>query len=244
MNKVKNFRIEDLIVFENNDFLAINKPPDISTLDERDPERPSILGKLRESYSDYQICHRLDKETSGLLLISKRNDVYRTFTGMFEKREITKWYHGIAEGNHVFRDFEIDKPIKISSKGYSRINYREGKESLTIVNTEETFMHFTLLRCYPFTGRLHQIRVHLQSQNASLAGDPHYGGHYPMLSELKRKFNLSRTGEETPMISRVALHARSLHFTYANEKFDLEAPYPKDFDIFLKLLRKYDSNNF
>lgn len=172
--------------------------------------------------------------------MAKNNVVYREMAISFERRKVTKWYHGIAQGRHHFESMEIDKPLKINSKGYAKIDHSEGKESLTIVNTLEIFGHYTLVKCYPFTGRLHQIRVHLKSQNAPLASDLQYGGSLPMLSQLKRKFSLSKDTEEHPIMSRVALHARSLHFELFGKNYELEAEYPKDFATFLKLLGKYD----
>ncbi len=233
--------IAELIVAEDDHIVALNKPAYLSTLDERDETKKSLLGLARKQWPDIQVCHRLDKETSGIILFAKNNGVYREMAKQFEHRKITKWYHAIAEGCHHFDQLEINKPLKINAKGYAKIDFREGKESLTMANTLEIFKHFTLLQCYPFTGRMHQIRVHLKSQNAPLASDVQYGGSMPMLSKIKRKFSLSKDTEEQPIMNRVALHAKSLHFTLYEKEYKLEANYPKDFGTFLKLLYKYDT---
>jgi 23S rRNA pseudouridine955/2504/2580 synthase len=89
----------------------------------------------------------------------------------------------------------------------------------------------------PKTGRLHQIRVHLASQNAKIAGDELYGSTIPMLSRIKRKIS----GEDRPLIERFALHAHQLEFTDLSGSVKVvTAPYAKDFEVFLKLLSKYD----
>lgn len=232
--------ITEMIVAEDEHIVAINKPAFLSTLDERDETKKSLLGMARKQWHDIQVCHRLDKETSGIILFAKNPEVYRLMAMQFEHRKITKWYHAIAEGVHHFNQLEIDKPLKTNAKGFAKIDFGEGKESLTIVDTIEIFRHFTLLQCYPFTGRLHQIRVHLKSQNAPLAADLQYGGSMPMLSKIKRKYSSGKDTEEQPMMDRVALHARSLHFELYDKKYELEAEYPKDFGTLLKLLRKYD----
>jgi 23S rRNA pseudouridine955/2504/2580 synthase len=236
----KPISISDIIVYEDDHVVALNKPAFLSTLDERDETKKSLLGIARQHWEGIKVCHRLDKETSGIILFAKTDDAYREMAIRFEHRKVTKWYHAIAEGRHQFEQLEIDKPLKINSKGYAKIDFREGKESLTIVNTLEIFRHYSLIQCYPFTGRLHQIRVHLKSQNAPLAADLQYGGSMPMLSDLKRKFSLAKDAEEQPIMNRVALHSHSLYFDLYGKNYELHAEYPKDFGIFLKLLRKYD----
>ncbi|MFM7032621.1 MAG: RNA pseudouridine synthase, partial [Bacteroidota bacterium] len=94
------------------------------------------------------------------------------------------------------------------------------------------------------TGRTHQIRVHLASQNCRIVADKAYGGEMPFLSLLKgRKYRISKdTEEEAPMIHRLALHARSLEIAHPESPMPLvEAPYPRDMEVLLRLLRKYDT---
>ena len=94
-----------------------------------------------------------------------------------------------------------------------------------------------MIQCRPKTGRLHQIRVHLSSQNAKISGDILYGSQIPMLSKIKRKLS----GEDRPLIERFALHAYQLKFTDLDGSIqEIQAPYAKDLEVFLKLLRKYD----
>lgn len=229
-----------MIVAEDDNILALNKPAFLSTLDERETEKISLL-KLAKSYNpDVQVCHRLDKETSGIIIFSKYNDIYREISMKFEHRKISKAYHAISEGCHDFKNLEINKPISVNSKGFSKIDFGGGKESLSIFNTLKIYRHFTLIECKPVTGRLHQIRVHLKSANAPIAGDVRYGAQMPMLSALKRKFKLGKFEEEKPIINRVALHAFSISFELGVKKYHLEAAYPKDFKTFQTLLEKYD----
>lgn len=160
---------------------------------------------------------------------------------LFEARKVTKKYHAISQGSHNFINLEINKPLSVNSKGFSKIDFGSGKQSLSIINTLKNFKDYSLLECSPVTGRLHQLRVHLKSVNAPIAGDLQYGGILPMLSSFKRKYKLSKfEDEEKPIINRVALHAYSIKFELEGKEYFFEAPYPKDFNALMTLLEKYD----
>ncbi|WP_258105234.1 RluA family pseudouridine synthase [Marinoscillum sp. MHG1-6] len=231
---------KDLILFENDNYIVINKPPYISTLEDRnDPQ--NILGLAKDYFEEAQVCHRLDKETSGALVIAKHPDAYRHFAMNLEKRRVKKIYHAVLNGIHDFQDLEADQPI-YSSNSKSRVDFREGKPSLTLISAIEHFKSNTLIKCFPVTGRLHQIRVHLAFHGAPIACDPTYGGEWLYLSSLKRKYNIGKFEDEQPLIKRVALHAYSIAFqdfgANEDEIIEMEAPYPKDFEVLLKQLRK------
>lgn len=234
-------KFSDWIIYEDAHILAVNKPSGISSLDERLGGAPSVLGLAREYDANAQLCHRIDKETSGVLLIAKDNDTYKECARLFRDREVEKTYLAIAEGRHQFNDLVVDLPLTTTARGKAKVDKQEGKPATTHFTNERSFGHFTLVLCRPVTGRLHQIRLHLASQNAVIAGDEAYGGQLPYLSALKRRFNMGRGREESPMISRTALHAHRLRFVLNDKKYDLVAPLPKDLSVFLKLLDKFDS---
>ena len=95
-------KFQDLILFENPDVIVVNKPPFISSLDEREGGEINMLRLAKNYWDDAQICHRLDKETSGALIIAKNPEAYRYVSIQFEKRRVKKVYHAIIEGTHVF----------------------------------------------------------------------------------------------------------------------------------------------
>jgi 23S rRNA pseudouridine955/2504/2580 synthase len=238
---VKKLRFKDLIVFENDHYIGINKPAGISSLHERIGISESIFEAAKRYNEDFQLCHRLDKETSGILLISKHNDAYKNAAMQFEKRQVKKEYHAICDGVHNFDGVEIDLPLVTTRSGRSSINKQRGKESKTVFNSLEIFGNYTLVSCSPESGRLHQIRIHLASQSAPITADEIYGGTQPYLSKIKRNFSMAKDDSETPMIARFALHAHSLEFTGMDGAvIKIEANYTKDFAVFLKLLRKYN----
>lgn len=235
-------RIQDLILFENDDLFVVNKPPFISSLDEREGGELSMLRLAKNYTKDAQVCHRLDKETSGCLIIAKNPEAYRLVSMQFEHRKVKKIYHAIVNGTHVFNELRVDLPIlNLGNKNVS-INRQDGKAAETIFNSLKYFKHYTLIQCQPVTGRMHQIRIHLATQKASIAGDEMYGGKPVFLSHIKRGYHLGKDQEELPIMKRFALHAKELTFRINSEtEITVNAPYPKDFATLLKQLEKFDN---
>lgn len=237
-------KFADQILFENDDIIVVNKPPFISSLDERGEGSSEIsMLRLAKAYSDdAQICHRLDKETSGALIFAKHPEAYRSVSMQFERRKVKKVYHAVIDGTHVFEDLQIDLPILNVGKGSVTISRQEGKAAETWFNSLKYYKHYTLVECRPITGRMHQIRIHLATQRASIAGDDMYKGQPVFLSKLKRKYHLGKDQEEQPIMKRFALHAYQVTFKLMNgDDITIHAPYPKDFETLLKLLDKFDS---
>ncbi len=239
--KMKYPKFADLILFENDDIIVVNKPPFISSLDEREGGEVNML-RLAKAYTpNAQICHRLDKETSGALIIAKNPEAYRFVSIQFEKRQVRKVYHAIIDGTHVFDDLLVDLPILNAGKGNVMISRQEGKRAETWFKSLKYFKHYTLVECRPVTGRMHQIRIHLATQRASIAGDDMYKGKPVFLSAIKRKYHLGKDQEEQPIMKRFALHSYEVSFNLLNgEPITIHAPYPKDFETLLKLLEKFD----
>jgi 23S rRNA pseudouridine955/2504/2580 synthase len=233
---------KDIILFENDDVIVVNKPPFLSTLDERTGESANLLKMAKGYWEDAQICHRLDKETSGALIIAKNPETYRNVSMQFEHREVNKIYHAVIDGHHQFNHLKVDLPILNLGKSNVSINREEGKRAETIFNTIKFYKHYSLVECKPLTGRMHQIRIHLATQRASIAGDDMYGGRPVMMSKIKRGYKLSKNEEEQPIIKRFALHAKEVGFKLHDDtQLNISAPYPKDFDVLIKMLDKFDS---
>lgn len=229
------FDFEDSILFQNDDYVLISKPPFISTLEDRN-DPLNILAAARAVVPDAQVCHRLDKDTSGVLAIAKNPEAYRNLAIQLEDREVTKVYHAIVEGVQDFKDQLVDAPILKQNDGTVKIA-REGKSAQTWFSTLKVLGNYTLVECKPVTGRMHQIRIHLARLGASIAGDDLYGGKPVFLSKIKRGFNLKKFTEEEALMKRMALHAFSLEFLGLDgKKIKVEAPYPKDFRVLLKQL--------
>lgn len=236
-------QFKDLILFENDDYIVVNKPPFIASLDERSkPGELNILRLARQYTDDAQVCHRLDKETSGALVIAKNSEAYRSLSMQFEKRKVSKTYHAVVQGQYRFEDLFVDLPILNDGNKNVTIDRMEGKRAETYFNTIKNYKHYTLVECKPITGRMHQIRIHLATQRAAIVADEMYRGKPVFLSTLKKGYRLAKDEEEQSIIKRFALHARKIKFLgLDSQEIEIEAPYPKDFATLLKLLDKFDA---
>lgn len=238
----KNLVFTDLVIFENDNYVIINKPPFVPSLDERTADRSlSILKLAREAFGDIQLCHRLDKETSGALVLAKNPEAYRNLAMQFEHREVQKEYHAVVNGLHDLDSISVFLPIAPLKDGTAvRIDKLRGKLAETLFFTIKKYTRHTLVKCMPITGRMHQIRVHLQCLKAPIVCDPTYGGEMVYLSDIKRKFNLKNETEELPLMKRVALHAHTIKFLDVNgEKIEATAEYPNDFQVLVNQLEKF-----
>lgn len=233
-------RWEDIVLWQDDDFALINKPPGISTLEDRNSP-VNILALAKAAIGDAQVCHRLDKETSGVLAVAKNPEAYRHLCIQFEKRQVSKIYHAVVDGVHNFDNELVDQAIVKLEDGTVRINNREGKTAQTHFTSLTAYRDHTLLECRPVTGRMHQIRIHLTVLNAPITGDLTYGGKPFFLSSVKRKFNLKKLTDEEPLIKRMALHAFALEFRDLKENIQhVEAPYPKDIQALVRQLSLND----
>ncbi len=215
--------------------MVINKPPFIATLEDR-VEPTNILALARTREPDAQVCHRLDKETSGALAIARNPAAYRHLSLQFEHRQVNKIYHAVADGCHDFKDVLVDAPILKQNDGTVKLS-SQGKDAQTTFSTLRIFTRHTLIDCRPVTGRMHQIRIHLASLKAPITGDEEYGGKPFLISSVKRGFRVKKDTEEQPVMKRMALHAFSLEFHGLDDQpIRIQAPYPKDFTALIKQL--------
>lgn len=228
-------RFEDLIIFQNDNYIAVNKPPFLSTLEDRQ-EKINLLGMARMYDEHSQVCHRLDKDTSGVLVIARNPEAYRHLSIQLEKREVTKIYHAVVDGIHSYKDHLVDAAIQKQDDGIVKLD-RRGKAAQTYFTSLTPYRLHTLMECRPVTGRMHQIRIHLTLLGAPIVGDNIYGGKPFYLSQIKKGFNLKKDTTEEPFMKRMALHAFSLEFKdLQGETIKVEAPYQKDMHALIRQL--------
>jgi 23S rRNA pseudouridine955/2504/2580 synthase/23S rRNA pseudouridine1911/1915/1917 synthase len=230
------------IIFENEDFVVANKPSGLLSIPDREGDEVSLKKFLRDKYGEIYTVHRLDKDTSGVIVFAKNENAHKFLSQAFEERTVEKYYTGIVKGTLHEKEKTIDAPIAQNSvKKTLMIIHKRGKESVTDYKVTEDFGKFTLVEFRIHTGRTHQIRVHMQYVGHPIVCDALYGDGQPVfLSSLKKNFNLSKSElDERPLFNRLALHAHRILFTDARgNKFDFEAPLPKDLRAFIQQLKK------
>jgi 23S rRNA pseudouridine1911/1915/1917 synthase len=231
------------IIFENNDFIAVTKESGTLTIPDRHDETQVSLYKiLNQKYGKIFVVHRLDRDTSGLILFAKNEATHKYLSQLFEERNIGKNYLGIVRGSMPEKNGSINEPIGEHplKKGMMTIS-KKGKPSLTNYKVLEDYGIYSLVQFNIQSGRTHQIRVHTKSIGHPIICDEVYGDGKPiLLSSFKKKYKLSQHDlEERPIISRLALHSHSLNFKDIHQKeFFLEAPLPKDMRALLQQLKK------
>ena len=227
---------KSMILFEDEDYILVNKPPFLSTLEDRHG-RQNLLALARDYVASAQVCHRLDKDTSGVLAIAKNPEAYRHLNMQFEHRQVGKVYHAVVDGIHNFKNELVDAPIQKLDDGVVKISRSQGKAAQTWFTALRSFRYHSLIECRPVTGRMHQIRIHLATERAPITGDETYGGKPFLLSQVKRDYKLKKGTEEEPFMKRMALHAFSLQFNDISDTMrTIEAPYPKDFQALIRQL--------
>lgn len=236
-------RLQDLIIAETTNWIAVNKPSGLLSIPDREGKEISLKKILQENFGQVFTVHRLDKDTSGILVFAKTEETHKYLSYQFEQRQTEKIYTGLVLGSPENKKASIDAPITEHpvKKGLMVI-HRSGKESLTDYEVLEDFKTFAWVLFRIHTGRTHQIRVHAKHIGHPIVCDELYGDGKPiLLSSLKHKFKLSKNElEERPILNRLALHAWKLSFTDEDGKFiELEAPLPKDLRATLQQLRKW-----
>ena len=235
-------KISELIIFENDDFVALNKPSGLLSIPDREGKEVSLKIILKEKYGNIFTVHRLDKDTSGIIVFAKNESTHKHLSLQFESRQTKKIYQGFVIGSLPNNKGRIDSPIiEHPALNGTMMIHRNGKESLTDYLVLEDFGIYSHLQFQIHTGRTHQIRVHMKDIGHPIVCDTLYGDGKPILvSSLKSKFKLSKNvEEERPILNRLALHSFQLGFKDINAKLvELEADLPKDMRATLQQLAK------
>jgi 23S rRNA pseudouridine955/2504/2580 synthase/23S rRNA pseudouridine1911/1915/1917 synthase len=235
-------RIPDTLIFENDDFVVLNKPSGLLSIPDREGKEISLKKMLQKKYGEIFTIHRLDKGTSGLIVFAKNEATHKFLSQQFENRKTEKIYLGLVIGSLLNKKGTIDSPIMEHpvKRGLMVVN-RKGKESLTDFEVLEDFGIYSWTQFQIHTGRTHQIRVHMKDIGHPVVCDELYGDGNPVfLSTIKHKFKLSKKEEqERPMLNRLALHSWQLKFSGPDGKeYKFESPVPKDLKAILQQLSK------
>jgi 23S rRNA pseudouridine1911/1915/1917 synthase len=234
------------ILHEDDDLLALDKPAGLLAVPDRfDKNRSNIMSLLEAARPGEWLAnvHRLDFNTSGVFVVVKRQEAFRELARQFRERETRKQYVAVAQRIPPESPMTIDLPIGQHPKvrGLARIDHGRGQEARTVVEIQEKFRGYSLLKVIIETGRMHQVRVHLQAIGCPLIGDADYGGAPLLLSQIKKKYKAKEDEPERPLLDRPALHAEQLTFAQptTGAPLTIVAPWPKDLTLAVKYLRKF-----
>jgi 23S rRNA pseudouridine955/2504/2580 synthase/23S rRNA pseudouridine1911/1915/1917 synthase len=244
------------ILQETPDWVAVAKPAGLATIPGRGEDDSVLealaaqLGLPSSGTADprLRVVHRLDKETSGVLLFAKHTAAQRHFSHQFQNNAIEKEYLALVAGEPREPEGEIDAPLARHPTDPKRmaVTRHGGRPARTGWRIEQRFRGLTLLRVFPKTGKTHQIRVHLKQAGLPLAIDPLYHPRRSkdppglFLSTFKRDYRPTRGEEERPLIARLTLHAHRLTVTdLSGGRVMLECPLPKDFRATLTQLARH-----
>jgi len=247
------------IIHEDEQFIAVNKQAGLIVHPARGHWNGTLInallwharetnGTLSTGSDDWRpgIIHRLDRDTTGLILIGKTDEAHWRLAGQFERRTIKKTYLAIVHGEMELESDLIDAPLAIHPKMRERYAVRNdiGKTAQTVYVVKERFKGYTLLELLPRTGRTHQLRVHMSHVGHPIVGDTMYGGKQVTLRDLlgERAIKLvSHENPDAPLIQRQALHAHRLQFVHPTlfTRVHLEAPMPPDMTHIHNLLREH-----
>ena len=238
------------LIYADEDMIAVNKAAGLLVAADRwDIEAPRLdlliqkqLPQIAPLCQKLYAVHRIDKDTSGILLYALNAEAHRALNTAFQEREIKKTYRLLIHGRVSEEQFTVDLPLRADGDALHRtvVDKRRGTEAITHFTALETFRQFSLLEARPVTGRTHQIRAHLAAAGYPIVCDSLYGSGKPvLLSELKQRWR-GDVYTEQPLIRRLALHAYQLEGIHprTSEPFSFTAEYAKDFKSTVHQLHK------
>lgn len=247
----KEIQPEDIpldIIYEDDDIIILNKQPRMIVHPARSNTHGTLVNalafysdKLSSGLGEFRpgIVHRLDKNTTGVMVVTKNDTAQWKIAKQFEHRQTKKSYLAIAHGTPELTADRINAPLGVHPKVREKYAIRPkfGREAITFYEVLESFRGFSLLKLTPKTGRTHQIRVHLSHIKHPIVGDNMYGGKLVYPWQLQD----AEPAVQQPIITRCALHASTLEFKHptTSEIMKFQAPFPEDMQNLLEMLRKY-----
>ncbi len=221
---MQDFSVSSMILWEDQDLVAISKPSGLLTIEDGyNKELPDLKGLLKAKYEQIYTVHRLDKETSGIIIFAKNADAHRQLSKQFEERCIKKVYHALINRIPEWNEIWVEAPLLINGDRKHRTVSNEllGKPAKTNFSLIAATSAGALISAQPFSGYRHQIRAHLRHIGLSILRDELYAS-----KEIEPQTS-------TLPITRLALHAFSISLAHpaTHENMTLSAPYPEDFQL-------------
>lgn len=234
--------LEIPIIWQDDDLLVINKPAGLLSIpDGYDPELPHLKGVLSPQYGLLWIVHRLDRQTSGVLLLARNEEAHRQLNTQFQDRRVEKVYHAVVLGVPSWEQVNVNLALLPDGDRRHRtvVDESKGLEAFTKLRVIERFDWCSLVEASPGTGRRHQIRAHLSALGAPIVGDELYGS-----SMHAKKFqgnqlsDIYKLGNQLDS-QRIALHASTIRVVHprSSQQQMFQAPHTAEFADLLTQLR-------
>ena len=236
-------KITDWIISETENWVAVNKPSGLLSIPDREGKEISLKVLLKEKYGNIFTVHRIDRDTSGLIVFAKNEAAHKHLCKQFEDRQTKKIYTGLVIGSPANKKGSIDSPIaEHPALNGTMIVHRKGKESLTDYEVLEDFGIYSLLQFQIHTGRTHQIRVHMKYIGHPLFNDDFYGGDKIVKGTVYTRYK-QFVDNCFQICQRQALHAKTLGFTHptSGKEMFFDTELPEDMEKVIEKWRKYAS---
>lgn len=230
------------MIYQDAALLVLNKPAGLPTLvDGYNSDAPYLLGLIKETFDPVWVVHRLDRQTSGVILFALNAQAHRNLNIQFEKREAQKTYHALVNGIPSWDQKTVNLRLRANGdrKHRTMVDAARGKPACTEFQVMEIYQANSLIAARPHTGRTHQIRVHLSAIQLPIVVDALYGDGKPLsIQKPNEKSNPEHLSERI-LLSRLGLHAYQISFFHPTTQQPVEffAPYPEDFSQTLDVLK-------
>jgi len=229
--------LEQQILFEDKRLLVVNKPSGVAAHGGSGVSHGVIelLRAARPELRDLSLVHRLDRETSGCLVLAKRRSALRELHALFRGNQVEKNYLALVVGDWQYGERLVDAPLLVEHRKQGErhvVVSGAGKDAATLMRLSRRYATYSLLQCQPLTGRTHQIRVHAQHVGHPIVGDERYGD--ATANARARQLGLKRLFLHAQSISFPDEHGNDLHFT---------APLADDLQRFLDRIGSDDQGN-
>jgi tRNA pseudouridine32 synthase / 23S rRNA pseudouridine746 synthase len=213
------------VLYLDDHLLVVAKPAGLPTLvDGYHPDAPFLVGILKETYPALWVVHRLDRQTSGVIVFARTAAAHRSLNTQFERRQALKTYHALVQGLPAWdsRSVHLHLRADVDRRHRTVVDAQHGKPAETDLLVLERFESFALLQATPHTGRTHQIRAHLAALGHPIVSDPLYGGSL------------------LPDLPRLGLHAYALRLFHPDtaEQMEFTVSYPEDLAQAIDTLRQ------
>lgn len=213
------------VCYLDEDIILLNKPSRLSVLVEGwEPSAPSLIDLVRQTWPEAMVVHRLDKDTSGIMVFARNPNAHRSLSIQFEKHLVQKQYLAVVVGEPGWEVTTARHRLRVGvgKKHRTVVDNAKGISAETVMRILERFNGHALVAAEPRTGRTHQIRVHLYAKGFPILGDPLYGD------------------VRSSLINRAALHASTIRFAHpsTNEEVVFEASLAKDIVMAIEAIKK------